>query len=87
MFSNTTSLGGYGDTSSGPYVHETAAKSGYKPFGAAGQGPANNYSVALDQKPMDRIMLVTITPRSSTYTQSTTTNTFKIEMGAYPWQT
>jgi len=49
LFSNTSSLGGYGDTSSGMYTHLTGTKSGYKPFGAAGQGAATNYSIAFDQ--------------------------------------
>ena len=85
LFSNTSSLGGYGETSSGMYSVLTGTKSGYKPFGAAGQGAANNYSIAFDQTQMDRIMLVSITPRSASYNQASTTNTFSLEVGAYPF--
>jgi len=48
-FATSQSLGGYGSTSSGMYTVETSTKSGYKPFGAAGQGAAANYSIAFDE--------------------------------------
>lgn len=35
---------------------------GFKPFGALGQGSANNLNVDLDKKNKGRVMLVTLIP-------------------------
>jgi hypothetical protein len=47
-FHNTGSLGGYGSVTSGDYDVEVGTSSGYKSYGAMGQGTLDNLSVNLD---------------------------------------
>jgi len=59
-FMSTAHNGGYGQVSGGMYDIYSSEASGYKPFGAIGQGMATDKSVALDTSDMARIMLVTV---------------------------
>lgn len=54
-FSNTDSQGGYGAPTAGYY---DVKKKGFKPYGAEGQGAANDKNVALSTAAADRFMMV-----------------------------
>lgn len=86
-FFNTGSLGGYGSRTSGHYDVAVGESSGYKPFGAMGQGHMDNLSIDLDTRDQTRIMLISVVPldnSDSDWVQEE--ETVVIEVGSYPWR-
>ena len=81
-FRNTSNIGGYGFPTSGTYNVE---ESGYKPFGALGQGDDSNLGVDLDVSPLDRFMLVTIFVPTDALQTLPITATLTLELGSYEW--
>jgi len=60
-FENTNSQAGYGMLTTGRYYNTLlGSRSGYKPWGALGQGTAKNRSVNLSGTDEERAMLITI---------------------------
>lgn len=87
-FENTIPSGGYGQPSYGLYDIYTGEESGYKPFGAMGQGMDNDLSVKLGDAEGDHVMLVQILPHLADWDQSTHTSPIEVislEIGSYPW--
>jgi len=62
FFENTTADRGWGKPTFGKYDVEQGTWSGYKPFGALGQGLDVNLGVSLDTSTKPRIMLFTLMP-------------------------
>jgi hypothetical protein len=62
-FETTLAKGGFGEVTSGMYNVITGVESGYKPYGALGQGPRDDMSVALDHSDTDRVMIVSVIAR------------------------
>jgi len=82
-FANTKSQGGYGAPTAGYY--DVGIK-GFKPYGAEGQGKANDKNVALNTADAGRFMFVQVIP-AATYTQASASEVFKLNFGAYAWDT
>lgn len=80
-WNNTNSQGGYGAPTAGYYDLSTK---GFKPYGAEGQGAANDKNIALDMNDQDRFMIVQVLPYSN-YTQATANEVFTMTIGAYSW--
>jgi len=59
-FEDTNSLGGYGVPSGGSYELKLRQKSGYKPYGALGQGHKKNLGVTFGDKDQSAFMAVSI---------------------------
>ena len=77
----TWAPGGYGNLTSGMLTEiQQNTDTGYKPFGALGQGSLTNLSVTLHPGANTRIMIVTIFPKigidNSAYTQTLTVGSF-----------
>jgi len=62
-FETTMAKGGFGEVTSGMYEVTTGVESGYKPYGALGQGPNPDMAVTLDHSDVDRVMIVTVVAR------------------------
>ena len=79
----TGNQGGYGKKTTGMLsIPTTNTLAGYKPFGALGQGSANNLNVDLDTTAKQRVMLITVYPKDS---YATTTFNNIVKVGAYAW--
>ena len=80
----TSSQGGYGTKTSGMLSSVTQnVDTGYKPYGALGQGSENNKAVSLDHSDDKRVMIVTIFPKINTDNSASTQT---LTLGAYGWQ-
>ena len=64
-FEESSNLGGFGHPTSGMYDTHEQDWSGFKPYGAFGQGERDDLSVSLDDNNRARVMLVTINPQAS----------------------
>ena len=79
----TTTQGGYGKKSTGNLATITqSVDTGYKPFGALGQGTDKNKAVSLDHGNKNRVMIVTIYPKLNTDNSASTQT---LTLGAYGW--
>lgn len=98
-FETTMSKGGFGEVTSGMYEVTTGVESGYKPYGALGQGPDPDMAVTLDHSDVDRVMIVSVIARHNLGFYDTTLNEFpnyydqtinqeaiSIEIGSYGWR-
>jgi len=87
-FDNTFSKGGYGEVTSGMYdIKGNYARSGYKSWGALGQGENDSLNVAFDNGDLDRYMIVSIVPAYVDQDASQTDrDRIEMEMGAYPFR-
>jgi len=90
-FENTNSEAGYGTMTSGTYHNQlTGDSSGYKPWGALGQGSSKNKSVRLTTTDEERVMLVVISFFHDYATEDYQEDMWQgadmlLEVGAYPW--
>jgi len=64
-FEMSSNLGGFGHPTAGMYHVDDRTWSGYKPFGANGQGERDDLSVSMDHHHVDRVMLVTVNPQAT----------------------
>lgn len=78
----TESQGGYGVKTSGMYSVKATTASGYKPFGALGQGTSTDMAIALDTSNKSRVMLVTVMQKILTDNSAFTKT---LTLGAYGW--
>lgn len=88
-FENTLSKGGYGAVTSGMYdIKANYARSGYKSWGAIGQGENDSLNVAFDwNTDVDRYMIVSIVPAYVDQDESQTDrDRIEMELGAYPFR-
>lgn len=87
-FKNTLTMGGWGQLTSGMYTIKGGfERSGYKAWGANGQGELIDRNVAWDTSDMERYMIVSIVPTYLDQDYSTTDqDRIEMEMGAYPFR-
>ena len=79
-FETTSSQGGYGEPSEGHYHVTTRQRSGWKPFGSAGQSTDHQLSVSLDTQDKHRYMLVSLVPM---YEDQSRIQRASLEVGAF----
>jgi hypothetical protein len=90
-FANTSNIGGYGAITSGRYETNAQRKSGFKPFGALGQGEAKERSVSLhnsefDSEDKDTYMVFTIVNQGADQSLYRNEPDILVEVGAYPFR-
>jgi len=87
-FTNTISTGGWGTMTTGMYdIKGGFARSGYKSWGANGQGEAIDKNVAFDTVDMDRYMIVSLLPAYLDQDDDINDqDRIEMEVGAYPFR-
>jgi len=90
-FDNTQNIGGYGSITSGYYETNGQRKSGYKPFGALGQGANPQMSVSLwnsefGPEEVDKYMVFTVTNQGNDQANYFGKPDILIEVGSYPFK-